>query len=65
MLAGIDEAHWPRIRQIAAEVHDIDHRLEEIGRLLTSRGYAVATDQEDLYVGSPMYNVYAWRPPHA
>lgn len=40
MLLGIDEAHWPRIRSLFLEVHDIDGRLERIEALLREHGIA-------------------------
>ncbi|WP_331732563.1 FkbM family methyltransferase (plasmid) [Streptomyces sp. NBC_00015] len=62
VLAGIDDEHWPRIKQIVAEVHDIDDRLEQMTRLLTKHGYAVHTDQDEMFTGSAVYYLYARRP---
>ena len=61
VLAGIAELDWYRIGQIAAEVHDIGRRLEEIRQGLESRGFTFAIEQDDLYEGSDRYNVYAVR----
>ena len=61
-LLGLDERDWPRIRQIVAEVHNVDGRLPRMTRMLEARGYRTTVEQEELYAGSPMYNLYAIRP---
>jgi FkbM family methyltransferase len=38
VLRGIDDAHWPLIRQVSLEVHDQAGRLAEICGLLQARG---------------------------
>jgi FkbM family methyltransferase len=43
VLQGISEAHFPIIRQIAAEIHS-DGLLAEIRPLLANRGFSVASD---------------------
>ncbi|MDI3287046.1 type I polyketide synthase [Polyangium sp. 15x6] len=62
VLAGIDEADWPRIQQMAIEVHDIDGGLARARSMLEGHGFSVIAEQDDLYEGSPIYNVYAVRP---
>jgi amino acid adenylation domain-containing protein/FkbM family methyltransferase len=62
VLAGIDEEDWPKIQQVVLEVHDIAGRLGEITRLLESKGFAVAVEQEQALAGTPLYDVYARRP---
>lgn len=44
VLQGISEAHYPIIRQIAAEIHS-DALLTEIQPLLANRGFSVASDR--------------------
>jgi FkbM family methyltransferase len=61
VLAGIDEADWPKIRQLVIEVHDIDDRLGQIHGLLRGRGYEVAVEQDDHYENSILYNLFARR----
>lgn len=61
VLDGIEEADWPRIRQVAAELH-----LDPIGRrdtvdALTRRGFAVAVDQDPTMAGTPIHMLYAVR----
>ncbi|GGC48553.1 non-ribosomal peptide synthetase [Chelatococcus reniformis] len=46
VLAGIDDADWPRIRQVALEVHDIDGRLAQVQALLQRHGFTVAVDRD-------------------
>lgn len=58
VLLGLADGDWPRVRQIVVEVHDIDGRLNRLRRMLEGRGFRVETDQEALYVGSPIYLLY-------
>ena len=62
ILQGIDEGDWERIRQIVIEVHDINDRLDRISALLGGHGFDLVIEQDDLYQGSIMYNVYAVKP---
>jgi FkbM family methyltransferase len=62
VLEGIQEHDWAIINQIVAEVHDVQGRLKTVTTLLTRHRYEVAVDQDDLYTGSDLYNVYAVRP---
>jgi amino acid adenylation domain-containing protein/FkbM family methyltransferase len=59
VLEGIEESHWPLIRQLAVEVHDIGGKLEEIAALLESRRYAVTVEQEEVLGDTKFYHVFA------
>jgi len=61
VIRGIDEEHWPHIRQIVIEVHDLDGRVAQVSSLLESRGFRVAVEQDALYRGSTISNLYATR----
>ena len=63
VLMGIDAADWPRIRQIAMEVHDLDNRLSIIQSLLrdTAGFTKIETDQDGTLTGSSLYTIYATR----
>lgn len=61
VIAGIDEQDWPKIRQVALEVHDIDGRVAELCELFTRRGFEVKAIQDELYVGTNIHNIYAVR----
>jgi 31-O-methyltransferase len=61
VLAGVDEADWPRIRQVVGQVHDIGGRLAEVRDEMTGRGFAVVCDQDALLDGTDIYDMYAWR----
>jgi FkbM family methyltransferase len=63
VLSGIAEGDWPKVRQIAAEVHDLAGRLAAIAADLGRRGFAVTFEQEALYQGTDRYNLYARREP--
>jgi FkbM family methyltransferase len=61
VLNGIDDAHWGRIDQIVAEVHDDDGRLASVAALLTARGFSLAMEQEEAMRGTDVHLVYATR----
>jgi FkbM family methyltransferase len=61
VLRGVEERHWPRIRQIVMEVHDLKGQKDEVVELLANHGYEVHVEQDDLYQGTVIYNVYAVR----
>jgi hypothetical protein len=61
VLAGIVAADWPKIRQVAVELHDQDGRLDQIRSLLAGRGYHVVTEQDSLHAGTVVHFVYAVR----
>ena len=61
VLRGIDDEHWPMIRQVVMEVHDLDGRLEAVRRLLEARGFRVSWEQDDVLEGSILYNLFALR----
>jgi FkbM family methyltransferase len=47
VLTGIDEATWPRIRQLVIEVHDVDGRLDRLRSLLERRAFNTTAARED------------------
>jgi FkbM family methyltransferase len=47
VLQGIDEADWPRLRQLAIEVHDVDGRVAKMRDLLAAKGYDVVVEEAD------------------
>ena len=47
VIAGLDDADWPRIRQLVAEVHDVDGRVEQMAAMLRGRGYDVVVEPEE------------------
>lgn len=63
VLRGVEAEDWPRIDRLAVEVHDVDGRLEEMRRLLTSAGFEVRTDQEWPFEGTDVHMLHAHRPP--
>lgn len=40
VLQGLSPAHWPRVRQVVMEVHDLDGRLAAVCALLRAHGFA-------------------------
>jgi acyl carrier protein len=62
VLQGIDAEDWPKIRQVAIEVHDIAGRLEAVRTLLRERGFEVAAEQERWLTGTAIHCLYARRP---
>ncbi|HQC96507.1 MAG TPA: amino acid adenylation domain-containing protein [Aquabacterium sp.] len=62
VLEGIRAEHWPRVRQVVVEVHDIEGRLRRISELLAGQGFECQVEQEKLLLGTALYNIYAVRP---
>ena len=57
---GIDPEHWPLVRQVVAEVHDFqDGRVARLSVDLERLGFRVTVIQDDLYIGTDIYNLYA------
>lgn len=46
ILQGIKAEHWPRIRQISLEIHDLNGRLASIRDQLTELGFTVAVERD-------------------
>lgn len=65
VLEGIEPADWPRVRQVVLEVHDVDGGLNRVTALLERQGFRVTAEQDDMYTGSLLYNLYAIRPSDA
>jgi FkbH-like protein/FkbM family methyltransferase len=62
VLAGIDAADWPRIRQIVIEIHDpTGAAIGAVERLLVDKGFGCAVEQEQLLERSGLFNLYAIR----
>ena len=64
ILKGIDDSAWPKIRQIAMEIHDIEKRLKKIMELLNDKGYRFISAQKPRWselLNSDTYNLYARR----
>jgi len=66
VLEGVDEADWPKIRQVVLEVHDADGqetagRTRKIAALLERHGFETLIEQDGELAGTDRYNVYASR----
>lgn len=62
VLRGVADGSFSRIRQVVAEVHDVDGRLDTIVSLLRGHGFAhVVTEQEPGFRGTWLHNVFARR----
>ncbi|WP_460208152.1 FkbM family methyltransferase [Scytonema sp. NUACC21] len=63
VLKGIEDKDWSKIKQIVAEVHDKDGRLEKVKQMLTSYGFDIELRKRELlpstYVDT--FNLYAKR----
>ena len=62
LLGGIAPDDWTRIRQIVAEVHDIDASLAQLVNRLRWQGFEVVTEQSPSFQRTNIYLIYAWRP---
>jgi len=61
ILSGIRAEHWPLIRQVVVEVHDVATTLEPVLALLRRHGFDVATEAAASLRHSGIANVYATR----
>lgn len=59
IIIGIQEEDWTKIKQIVVEVHDTEGRLNQIVSLLHQHDYQVVVEQDDMYEGSNLYNLFA------
>ncbi len=62
VLLGIQEHDWPKIKQVAAEVHDIDGRLDRFSKILKNHGFEVKLDQDSSFRSTGLYHIYAIHP---
>jgi FkbH-like protein/FkbM family methyltransferase len=62
IIKGIEDRDWPKIRQIALEIHDPTRAaVKRIEDLLIERGYRCAVEQETLLEHAGLFNLYAIR----
>lgn len=61
VIDGIADEDWPRIQQMVLEAHDADGEVGRLVELLRGRGFTVTTEQDELYVGTDIHNIYAVR----
>ena len=61
VLGGIDEEHWPLIRQVVIETHD-DAAFEQARKILEQQGFEVSHDQLAVMRESETRLLYAIRP---
>ncbi|MBB6377455.1 FkbM family methyltransferase [Pseudonocardia eucalypti] len=64
VLRGLREQDWPKVRQVVAEVHDINGALKSFTGLLEAHGFDVELEQDDLLSGTEIYEVFAFRKDH-
>jgi FkbM family methyltransferase len=58
VLKGIEEGDWERVVQLVVEVHDEGGRIEEIRRLLASKGFDVVVEEDLMLKNTGLYNIY-------
>lgn len=62
VLLGIKDQHWSLIKQVVIEVHDINHRVQEIIHLFEKHDFSrIIVEQEPIFKDSDIYNIYAFR----
>lgn len=62
VLKGIENEHWPLIKTMVIEVHDIDGRLIKIKELLKEKGFTrIHHEREVGLEDSVMFNLFALR----
>jgi len=62
VIQGIEDRHWPMIKTMVIEVHDIDNRLQKTKDLLASKGFTkLHEERESGLEHTPLYNLFALR----
>ncbi|MFE6848434.1 FkbM family methyltransferase [Streptomyces sp. NPDC057686] len=61
VIDGIADEDWPKIQQMVLEAHDADGEVARLVALLESRGFHAEAEQDELYAGTDIYNIYAIR----
>jgi 31-O-methyltransferase len=61
VLRGLREEDWPKVRQVVAEVHDINGALKSFIALLEARGFDMELEQDELLQSTEIYEVFAFR----
>lgn len=62
MLQGIEENHWRKIKQIVAEVHNTEGRLEKVKRMLIANEFDITIEKNNLLPEqSNNFNLYPIR----
>lgn len=61
VIDGIADEDWPKIQQMVLEAHDADGEVARLVALLESRGFTAHAEQDELYAGTDIHNIYAVR----
>lgn len=61
VLHGIGDRNWPKIRNLAIEVHDVRNRLAEVLNLLHEKGFSAEHSQQEVFRGGSVHIVLARR----
>lgn len=61
-LLGVREEHWPRVRQVSLQVHDLNGRVGRARSFLAARGFEVSVYKEPRFAECCLYMVYGARP---
>ncbi|MFJ5779706.1 FkbM family methyltransferase [Streptomyces sp. NPDC093094] len=61
VIDGIADEDWPKIQQMVLEVHDADGEVDRLVELLRGHGFTVLAEQDEMYVGTDIHNIYAVR----
>jgi FkbM family methyltransferase len=62
VMLGFTTEDWLKVRQVVIEIHNLDNRLDTIQSLLSQAGFKIlAIDQDNMFEGSNIYNLYASR----
>jgi 31-O-methyltransferase len=61
VLAGIRDEHWPLVRQLTVQVHDLDGRLAQLREALHDKGFRTALEQDPLLADTDIFDIYAVR----
>ena len=61
VLKGIRSEHWPLVRSVIVEVHDLDGRVGDVVGMLEASRFDVTTEQDPLLKDTGIFTVTALR----
>jgi len=61
VLEGIDDIHWPLIKQVVLEIHNIDDRLNKTIKILKTHQFKLKIEKEPSLKETDLFNIYAKR----
>ena len=61
VLSGIDDEHWPIIRQVVIEIHDVASRVAEWSGRLEALGFHITLEQDPMLANTNIHTLFGRR----